>query len=220
MVTRHEMKVFGIGLPKTGTTTLAVMLRQLGYNHAPYEQNLIQSVADGDREAMWRCVEAYQSFEDWPWPAVYAEVDDRIPDALFVLTLRRDSQVWLSSAQRHGKLNIEHYGRSKKGPARQLQESLWGPISPLNHPEEFLAIYDAHRAQVHAHFAGRSDKLIELCWENGDGWPELCAFLDLPVVEGPVPRENTSESRAQRLKPRLWRRGLRWAASQLGQKPR
>ena len=31
----------------------------------------------------------HESFDDWPWPALYREMDDRYPDALFVLTVRR-----------------------------------------------------------------------------------------------------------------------------------
>lgn len=216
MVARDDVKVFGIGLPKTGTTTLAAMLRQLGYKHAPYDKRLIQSVADGDLNPMWRCIESYQSFEDWPWPLVYAEVDAQVPNAIFVLTLRRDRLTWLSSAQRHNKANIERYGDKKKGdPASRLWGRYWPRVNTPNTPDKLLEIYDTHRAQVHAHFAERPDKLVELCWETGDGWPELCAFLGEPLVEGPVPHENSAESRGKRLRPRLWRRGLRWAANQL-----
>lgn len=213
---RREAKVFGIGLPKTGTTTLGAMLRRLGYDHAPYDPDLIRRVALGERDALWRCVAAHQSFEDWPWPAVFEEVDRATPGALFVLTLRKDPATWLASSQRHMRLNIERYGPDGVGPARMLSETLWGPINPLDHPERMCAFYDAYAARVRAHFRDRPDRLLELCWETGDGWAELCRFLDRPLVEGPLPHENSSENRARRFRPPAWRRGLRWAARRLG----
>lgn len=213
---RRDAKVFGIGLPKTGTTTLAAMLRRLGYDHAPYDPDLIRRVALGEREPLWRRVEAHQSFEDWPWPAVFEEIDRTVPTALFILTLRKDAATWLASSQRHLRLNIERHGPNGAGPARMLWDTFSGPINPLDHPERMCAFYEAHAARVRAHFQDRPGKLLELCWETGDGWPDLCRFLDRPAVEGPLPHENSSESRVRRFRPSMLRRGLRWAARRLG----
>jgi hypothetical protein len=76
-------RIIGVGLPKTGTTTLASMLRQLGFDHAPYDAHLITAVAGGDFSALGQALAEHQSFEDWPWPLVYREVAKLAPGAGF-----------------------------------------------------------------------------------------------------------------------------------------
>ena len=48
--------------------------------------------------------------------------------------------------------------------------------------------YRAHRREVDAHLADRPDDLLVLDVFGGDGRPELCAFLDLPVPTTPFPK--------------------------------
>jgi hypothetical protein len=40
--------------------------------------------------------------------------------------------------------------------------------------------------------------MVELCWEEGDGWPQLCGFLGHAVPEAPFPRMNTATDRSAR----------------------
>lgn len=184
-------KVVGIGLPKTGTTTLGAMLRRLGYRHAPYDVALIDSVARGERSAMWRTFAAFDSFEDWPWPAVFKEVHAADPDAVFVLTIRKDAETWLRSVERHKNLRRKRRPLNPNSPAARLERSLLGPADSDLEPERFMRSYEEHLASVRSHFERDPGRLVELCWERGDGWPELCAFLRRPVVEEAMPHENS-----------------------------
>jgi hypothetical protein len=52
---------------------------------------------------------------------------------------------------------------------------------------------------VREYFRGRDSDFMEVCWEMGTGWEELCAFLKCDVPGGPVPHANKSLSRTEQL---------------------
>jgi hypothetical protein len=194
---RRFPKIFGIGLPKTGTTTLGAMLKRLGYNHAPYDFELIGRVADGEMAGLSAQIGRYDSFEDWPWPAVYQAVDAAAPGSAFVMTLRKDGATWLESAQKHQRIKSSA-GIARPGPASRLSRQFIGPYNVFDHPEKLIEFYRSHRDGVRRHFRDRPEQLIEVCWETGSGWRELCTFLGHPIVEDGLPHENSSETRARR----------------------
>lgn len=196
---RRFAKVFGIGLPKTGTTTLSAMLERLGYAHAPYDLGLIERVADGDTASLWPFIERYDAFGDWPWPVVYPEVDAALPGSAFILTVRKDGPTWLESAQKHESIRSASTGLDLEGPASRISRRIWGHADVFEDADAQVTAYLAHREGAHAHFRHRPDQFLEVCWETGSGWADLCDFLGHPVVEGPLPHENASADRARRM---------------------
>ncbi len=138
--------------------------------------------------------ERYDSFEDWPWPLIYRQLDERFPDARFILTLRKDPETWLRSLLSHAR---------RTGPT-QARELVYGYAMPQGHEAAHLAFYNAHNKGVRAYFQGRENKLLEVCWETGSGWEELAAFLQLPVPDRPLPHANPR----WRATWRHWRRRL------------
>jgi hypothetical protein len=95
------MKVFGIGLNKTGTTTLAACLQELGFRHTSCNLELTRNAAGGNLTPIFEHADQYESFEDWPWPLIYKELDQKYEDAKFILTRRTDASAWFSSLKRH-----------------------------------------------------------------------------------------------------------------------
>lgn len=65
---------------------------------------------------------------------------------------------------------------------------------PLGKKEEHIAVYHRHNRGVRQHFSGREDALLEVCWEEGDGWEELCTFLNRPKPDKPLPHEKRGRS--------------------------
>ena len=166
-------KVFGIGLNKTGTSTLGACFSTLGFRHLYDVHRLTQYYFDGDLESIFKVIEGHDSFEDWPIPLIYKELYERFgEEALFVLTLRKTPEVWLNSLSRHAK-RINHEG------ARNIRKNIYGYESPDGHEAEHLKIYDAHTASVIEFFEqkGARDQLLVICWENGDDWTQLCDFF-------------------------------------------
>ena len=87
-------KVVGIGLNKTGTKTLRACLRHWGSDHISCSREGFDLWTAANREALMHIVERHQSFEDWPWPLVYREIDRRFPGTKFVLTRRTTPEAW------------------------------------------------------------------------------------------------------------------------------
>jgi hypothetical protein len=168
-------KVFGIGLNKTGTKTLARYLRQLGYRHRSYDSNNVYEspsfdlYAAGETEALLSIADEFDSAEDWPWPLLFRDLDKRYPTAKFVLTVRSSAERWFRSL-----CNMA----VRLGPLPLYEKMVYGYSMPQGHFEELADIYHRHEQEVLAHFQGRPEKLLRICWDDGDAEVErLAQFL-------------------------------------------
>lgn len=177
-------KVFCIGLPKSGTTTFGDCMKHLGYRHrcGPIEEGAA-IVQIGRSEILEDIIVRWDSFDDTPWPFLFEHLSQAYPGARFVLTRRRNSQVWMESLIKH----------SRRIGATNALQMTFGHYELTNHEEEMIALHDTHLEKVRNHFAG-AENFCELCWEEGDGWAELCGFLGKPVPETPFPRSNTADA--------------------------
>ena len=100
---REFNKVFGIGMSKTGTTTLAECFQILGLTpHKGFDPKLKRLYQKGrGLEPMLREAENYRTFEDSPWYLAYRDLDQAFPGSLFVLTVRENSLTHAKSAWAH-----------------------------------------------------------------------------------------------------------------------
>ena len=183
-------KVFVVGLSKTGTSTMKVMLGRLGYNVCGPRKHLLKAWRDGNFSAVDDTLEAFDAFEDWPWPLVYRTASERYGDrARFILTHRSSADAWFRSIESHG------YGTR----ALRSMKDAYGHYRPFGRKQAFVQQYNDHNDAVRAYFAGQPHRFTDFCLENGDGWQKLCAFLDHPVPEDDVPHRNRSVPGRKRL---------------------
>ena len=187
--------MFGIGLPKSGTSTLGSAMETLGYRLGP---RAYEPLKNNDWDWIEQAVDSADCFEDWPWPMIYRELDQRYPQARFILTERRDPDAWADSLRAH----IANYGPNEAF-SRQLLYENPGQIN-----ERAIQVYMEHNRDVRRHFEGRPGKLLTVCWESGDGWPQLCAFLDKPIPTEPFPHVNRRHSALKRFRKVVKRRLL------------
>jgi hypothetical protein len=189
MVPRKEKRrVFGVGLPRTGTTTLGKCLEILGYRLAEFDFAALEAYAAGNLQHVFATSDQFEAFEDYPWFLLYEEFEARYPDSLYILTTRKDSATWLKSTLGHEK-RLEHDLRVPfiKRFTLSFYDAQGVDCKRLEN------IYDFHNRSVREFFSAKQDRLLTVCWEDGDGWCELCAFLDLPVPQNrPFPHENAS----------------------------
>ena len=90
----RKTKVFGLGLIKTGTTTLGVCLRHLGYNHQSNRRDLLIDVRHGEFGQLFEVCDQFDSFEDWPYPLIFRELYERYGDgARYILTVRASADI-------------------------------------------------------------------------------------------------------------------------------
>jgi len=177
---QHQMKtkVFCIGLPKTGTTSLEVALQELGYQvtgpnglHDPkIEKNAIPMAFD--------LAEQFDAFRDTPWPVIYQELDEQFPGSKFILSLR-DPESWIRS-------QVRHFGR-KETPMRQW---MFGAGCPEGNEALYIKRFNEHKKAVLRYFSNRPQDLLVMDFDRGDGWEKLCPFLGIESPDIVFPHAN------------------------------
>ncbi|WP_411869083.1 sulfotransferase [Vulcanococcus limneticus] len=178
-------KVFGIGLNKTGTTTLGVCLQHLGCRHASFDLRLLEQVSAGDLAGLHRVVDLHDSFEDWPYPLLFEHLDAAYPGSRFILTRRRSPEVWLSSLEAHAL-------RTDPAEGSRARTLAYGCPYPQLARVQYLARYEAHLVRVRHHFRDRPSQLLEVCWEEQADWTPLCGFLGVETPRVPFPHANAA----------------------------
>ena len=170
-------KVFGIGFHKTGTTTLDLALKELGYNTSPVRTDLVKSLVKNDFDSTLVVAGEFDAFQDNPWPMLYRKMYATFPYSKFVLTLRSE-QKWIASV-------VNSFG----GKSTAMREWIYGKGKgdPKKNEALFLEKYKQHKLEVVEFFRDKKNSLLVLDWESAQGWTELCSFLnkEIPTVEFP-----------------------------------
>jgi len=179
-------KIFGIGLSKTGTTSLAHALEILGYKTKDYPG--IGRYRAGDLSSVdLEVVTAHDALTDTPIPSFYRELDAYFPGSKFILTVR-DREGWLKSCK---KQFTEKSAAKQNAAQSQLFMDLYGCTMFVEH--NFASGYDRFVAGVLDHFKDRPHDLLVINVTAGEGWDKLCPFLDKPVPDVPFPKANVTQ---------------------------
>lgn len=181
-------RVFGVGMNKTGTTSLKRCFGLLGlYPIAPNSlesaetRHAVRRLFDhGDYEPMLAIAARNRSFEDRPWNVweAYRRLDERFPGSRFILT-HREPESWWRSVERWITVVKPRMARKYR---QHLRAASLGKA-------DMIAAYERYNRAVTEHFAGRDDLLV-IDFEKGEGWAELCAFLGVPVPDVAFPHVN------------------------------
>ena len=154
-------RVVAIALPKSGTTSLAVMLKLLGYHVAGPNPELQR----GDSEGLDAAFAKHEGFQDYPWCFEWERWRER-DDVRFVV-LERDPERWWASF-------LASYGfegtRYLSHPYMQLDKS-------ADNRDAFLALHRDYYARARAFADAHPDRVLWSSIKELD-WPELCALLD------------------------------------------
>jgi hypothetical protein len=173
------LKIFCIGLNKTGTISLHRALELLGFNSLHWggpntRRQIEQAIAEG--RPLVEDFAHYDAFSDiWVLSENFDLIDRQYPGSKFILTTR-DLGSWLESRRRHVETNILNKVQGQyDGNFLTIDEDAWS----LQHRE--------HHSRVRAYFADRPNDLLVMNIVAGDGYDVLCPFLGLPVPDDPFP---------------------------------
>lgn len=190
MTSNKARKVLVIGLPKTGLSSLWAALHHLGYHRHGTSKPLLKAYFRNDFASINAYLDEFEAVSDWPVPLVYKSAFHRYgPDACYILSLRRDPDVWVESLKRHA---------MGTHPLKTWFPRLFGYRWPHGFERQFRAFYESYNADALRFFEanGASSQLMTFCCETGDSWQKLCAFIGCdPPVGMPFPRENVSAER-------------------------
>lgn len=177
-------KIFGIGLSRTGTTSLTKALEILGYKSKHFPK--IHTYRGRELKLNTKIIERYEAFTDTPIARFYKELDKKYPESKFILTIR-DKKSWLKSCKKFFSKRDE-----TNTPKRllKLHKDIYN-TSSFN-KIEFSKSYDKHTNEVLSYFENRNSDLLIINITKGEGWEKLCPFLKKPHPNVPFPNLNTS----------------------------
>lgn len=210
-----DKKVIGIGLQKTGTSSVHAALEMLGYKShhcipelyaeefgdvCPHQNEILKLRIDEIDRQLYK----YDALNDLPvaLPEVYEIIMQKLPNALYIYT-DRDPKKWTNSVMAHisQKYYKEQFNMRCKNynnydpeidilPTRNhiglIEYTYQKPISKID--EDFLIKYYAkHKKKVFetAEFNGISLNVMNL--PKGDGWTKLCDILGRKRPSLPIP---------------------------------
>lgn len=178
------MKIFCIGLNKTGTRSLHDALELLGFEGlhwgGPERGPLIRALVERaalDGRPLLEDIDDVDAYSDILALSTNFDVLDRqYPGSKFILTVR-ELDAWLDSRRRHVETNR----------ARRESGEYAGAFLDVD-LEGWTAEATTHEARVRAYFADRPADLLVMDIAAGDGWDLLCPFVGRPEPPVPFPR--------------------------------
>ncbi|KAK8081805.1 hypothetical protein PG996_000586 [Apiospora saccharicola] len=203
------MKVLVLGLPRTGTQSLAEALEQLGISpiyhmrevgknqHALLWTEAIETKFEGG--VPWGCEEfdrilgeyevsrggvREKGLADYPAAIFPEELIEAYPEAAVILTVREDEQKWhdsMMSTLIPAHAQNDHRSSDMYRLAAKYHQHCWSN----DFPTHGMALYQKHNQAVRDAAARRAKKLLE--YKPGMGWAPLCEFLGLPTPAADVP---------------------------------
>jgi hypothetical protein len=185
-------KVFGIGLSRTGTKSLTSALYTLGIRavHYPDDETTLRELTEGN--CNFSVLKEYDGITDITVVPYYAQLDKLFPGSKFILTIR-DKASWLKSMKAHWSnrpafMDIDE-GIPTKETHMKIRQFLRAAVygSYEYNAERLSYVYDLHYKSVLEYFKDRPESLLVLNICNGQGWEELCDFLNYPVIQHPFP---------------------------------
>jgi hypothetical protein len=197
------MRVIGAGLGRTGTNSLKLALeRLLGascyhmlevFEHIEQHVPVWRAAIRGEQVDWDPVLGGYAAIVDWPGAAVWKQLATAYPDAVVLLSTRKDAATWLKSARatimNSGPENALEDDPSMPGFAPMVRDMFTAFEPNWRDDAAAMAAYDQHNSGVRRDVSPA--RLVE--WQPGDGWAPLCVALDVPVPDEDFPHVNTTD---------------------------
>jgi hypothetical protein len=205
------LRVVGAGLPRTGTLSLRAALQRLLGGRCYHMEEVFDQL---DHVPVWRgairgalpdwhvFLADYVATVDWPASAFWKDLAEANPDAVVLLSSRRDPKTWWESVEQ---TILGATGEPRPGFEdwqklfHELLESGLDMSKGSRDAEAAMAAYERHNEEVRSSVA--PERLVD--WRPGDGWAPICRALGLQVPDQPFPHLNTRAEWLSRGEPRL-----------------
>jgi hypothetical protein len=196
------LEIIGAGFGRTGTMGLKQALEQLGFgpcyhmlevsNHPEHIPMWIQATRGEavDWESLFTGPrESFRSAVDWPASEFWPQLTQFYPNARVILT-HRDPELWYASMSRtiFQRLTQTTPPNPRSVMARELiLERVFG-----GRHQDKAHVLDVYRANIErVRTEVPRDRLLE--FDPAEGWPKLCAFLEVAIPDCEYPHVNTTE---------------------------
>jgi hypothetical protein len=200
-------RVIGAGWGRTGTASLKQALEQLGFGPCHHMVEVIAtpkdvptwvSAARGTKIEWPTFLRGWGAICDFPGALYYRELAEAFPEAKVVLTVR-DAEGWYESMRTTIVDSLTRF------PNRFIVKHLpyiGAPARVMNPSPLKAKVMDrfADKPAIIAQFEAHTEEVKRvipperlLAFDVKQGWGPLCAFLGVPVPDGPFPRVNDAK---------------------------
>jgi hypothetical protein len=180
------MRILGVGLSKTGTTSLHRALGILGYKSVHFDCHRLNDVIDGTcRNPDFRRYDDVDAVLDIPTACFFEELMQAYPECSCILT-KRDEDSWWKSIEAHVNRRSPVAKRSDSPFKWDLRHYTYG--SAVAHEFLFRKKYREHNERVVSRVP--TERLLIMDIASGDGWEKLCPFLGLTIPDIDFPHQN------------------------------
>jgi len=202
-------KIFCVGRNKTGTTSLAKALSDLGIVVADQRRGemLLRDWAKRDFRRIVQFCNTAQAFQDVPFslPYTFQILDIKFPSSKFILTVRDSPEQWYSSLTRfHAKLfgvgRVPNYKDLKSAiycyPGFMLEANRLiypTPDDDLYNKEILINHYKSHNESVVQYFRHRPNDLLVINLAEKGAYAKFCKFIGKPSTRQDFARLNKTE---------------------------
>lgn len=189
---KKKPKIFGLGMSRTGTSSLGEALNQLGINtiHFPYDATTQKELSSGASKLS--ILERYQGIVDISIVPFYKKLDVSYVNSKFILTLRNIDS-WLESVRNSLETTMRNwnaYELQYRKFFRFINNRVYGSCNFDR--TRFAEAFHSHVEDVTSYFHERPADLLIMNFADGDNWRKLCPFLGVPEPKTPFPRTNDS----------------------------
>ncbi len=167
-------KIFIIGLPRTGTTSICAAMLELGFTvaHTAYTQKTFDKA---------------QVIADAPIFCDFKQLDKYYPNSKFIY-LTRSPENWLPSIKQLLQRMYTNVSREDGGFNTILKRCFHSTFSPFTieniDSEDFLkSCYQKHNNEVKQYFFERQQDLLTIDISNPSSYQQLLSFLSLSKEE-------------------------------------
>ena len=174
-------KIFIIGLPRTGTTSVCCKFLELGYKvaHTAYTQKAFDKA---------------QVIADTPIFNDYQKLDQYYPQSKFIY-LDRELSLWLPSIKQLLQRMSRNLLREDGGFNPYIKESYQNTFSPFSQEtitddKHLSQWYINHKNSVKDYFKHRESDLLTINVSHDDDLQTLGKFLSIPIKQGCFERIN------------------------------
>jgi hypothetical protein len=195
-LSRVPTRVFGIGMHKTGTTSLHHAFSILGLDSWHWKSNRQAWRIYNEMNGLGRSplLEASYALCDNPLPLLYQKLDKAYPGSRFILTML-DDDVWFRAVEcLFDPKRNPYYDWDKQPFSHLIHEALYGRRD-LDR-DTFLARYRRHNRDVVEYFRDRPSDLLVMKMSELNSqqcWEKLCGFLNKPIPSIPYPHAHRDQ---------------------------
>jgi hypothetical protein len=199
------LRLIGAGFGRTGTSSAKLALEMLGWGpcHHMYEIRdrpeqlpFWNSAARGEPMDWDQVFKGYVSQVDWPGARYWRQLVSHFPEAKVLLTYREPDE-WYNSL-RQTILPSTTIGRQAdpnphtRAMAEMVYQTVYRQVfnGRMEDRDYAISVYLDHIREVQT--AIPADRI--LTYDVKEGWPPLCAFLNVPVPDEPFPHKNTKDA--------------------------